>query len=173
MSFCDDLGLMSRINAGNMERVLDALLHAGRTPDAIAVGLRYGSLLSPAMHESIGMAICSTPWTDTIHHSLHSDIVEWFKLLRLQYVRYFSVFYPDEEALDDDENADIPLSRPKFESFFIYILHLLARDGNADLCKTLLRISEPMIERVECHSIYLWIGCRFGIFWKMDLVDVL
>lgn len=149
VSFCDELNLMTLINVENMERVLDTLLHSGRTADAISVGLKYGWSSSPAMHESMGMAICSTPWTDVIHHSLHNDIVQWFKLLRRQYAAYFDAFNPNEEALDDEENGDIPLSRPKFEAFFIYILHLLARDGASDLCKLLVRTMEPVIDRVK------------------------
>ena len=156
ITFCDQLQLLQHITPSNMENIMDILLHSGKIHHTIEIGLKYNNnCITASMHETIGMSICSTPWTDAFHHSLHPFILQWFKILTKQYIQYFKI-HPkpiiDQEgndSLDDIENEEIPLIRPKFESFFIYITHLLARDGMDHICKDLLRVIEPIIINVE------------------------
>ena len=151
ITFCDALQLFQYITPENMEEIIDILLNSGRVHDTIEIALKY-KLVTPSMHETIGMAICSTPWTDVFHHSLYPLISQWMKILTKQYIQYFNSYSHlienNTDILDDAENEEIPLIRPKFEAFFIYITHLLARDGMDNVCKELLRIIEPIIANV-------------------------
>lgn len=147
ITFCDELHLLHFITSENMENIIDTLLNSGRIHETIEIALKYKSL-TPSMHETIGMAICSTPWTDTFHHSLYPLIIQWMRILTKQYIQYFHS-NQDKDTLDNVKNEDIPLIRPKFEAFFIYITHLLARDGVDYVCKEILRTIEPIISNVK------------------------
>eukprot|EP01084_Bolivina_argentea_P295922 509584_1 len=176
--FCDELNLFKYITIDNMENILDALLNSGRTHDTINIGLKYNDLLTSSMHETIGMAICSTPWTDTLHYSLHYNIIQWFKILTKQYVLYFNNNKNNKNNLDidwfdNDENINIPLLRPKFESFFVYIIHLLARDGVYNTCKQILKVIEPIIINFESIALEYGIMTMYAYFGDINNVELI
>ena len=141
----------------------------------------YTKSMTSSMHEIIGMSLCSTPWTSYIHESLFGTIVDWFQIVTNQYFIYFNmnnqiqlIEFEDMKNVDvetdeeyqskmsvlkeyyqDVENKFNLLHFSRFESFFIYITQLLARDQQTKICNQLVDIVEPIIplvcNKVNCY----------------------